>query len=171
MGRVTCLKAEKLAPHFLSRPVGFLSLPASNTVVYWLVICNWVIKWGQVHSAKLEHFQKPHFQFSGASGKATSQLRRCKRGRFNPWIGKIPWSRNSQPTPVFWPGKFHGQRSLVGYSPWGHNESDTQQQHSVSDTGLMLEIKSYLSCSSRSLQFRYVHCYFLKLIFSYTSKT
>ena len=104
----------------------------------------------------------------GASVVVCLPNRRCG---FDPWVRKIPWRRKWQPTPVFWPGKFHGQRSLVGYSPWGHNESDTQQQHSVSDTGLMLEIKSYLSCSSRSLQFRYVHCYFLKLIFSYTSKT
>ena len=39
---------------------------------------------------------------------------------FDPWVGKIPWRREWQPTPVFWPGEFHGQRSLVGYSPWGH---------------------------------------------------
>ena len=33
---------------------------------------------------------------------------------FDPWVGKIPWKRKWQPTPVFLPGKFHGQRSLVG---------------------------------------------------------
>ena len=37
---------------------------------------------------------------------------------------KIPWRRKWQPTPVFLPGKCHGQRSLEGYSPWGHKESD-----------------------------------------------
>ena len=47
---------------------------------------------------------------------------------FNPWVGKIPWRRKWQPTPVFLPGEFHGQRSLVGYSPWGHKELDTTQQ-------------------------------------------
>ena len=35
------------------------------------------------------------------------------------WGEKMPWSRKRQPTPVFLPGKFHGQRSLVDYSPWG----------------------------------------------------
>ena len=40
----------------------------------------------------------------------TYQNRRHKRHRFNPWVGKIPWRRNWQPTPVFLPGKFHGQR-------------------------------------------------------------
>ena len=40
---------------------------------------------------------------------------RCKRRGFNPWVGKIPWRRKWQPTPVFLPGEFHGQRSLVGY--------------------------------------------------------
>ena len=44
---------------------------------------------------------------------------------FDPWVGKIPWRRKWQPTPVFLPGKSHGWRSLVGYSPWGHKESGT----------------------------------------------
>ena len=43
-------------------------------------------------------------------------------------IGKIPWRRNWQPTPVFLPGKSHGRRSLVGYSPWGCKESDTTER-------------------------------------------
>ena len=38
-----------------------------------------------------------------------------------------PWRRAWRPTPVFLPGKSHGQRSLVGYSPWGHKESDTTE--------------------------------------------
>ena len=43
------------------------------------------------------------------------QSRRC---RFDPWVEKSPWRRKRQPTPVFLPGKSHGQRSLVGCSPW-----------------------------------------------------
>ena len=50
------------------------------------------------------------------------------RPEFDPWIGKIPWRRKWQPSPVLLPGKSHGQRSLVGYSPWGHKESDTTEQ-------------------------------------------
>ena len=42
-----------------------------------------------------------------------------RRLRFDPWVGKIPWGWKWQPTPVFLPGKFQGQRSLVGYSPRG----------------------------------------------------
>ena len=45
-------------------------------------------------------------------------------GSIGPWVGKIPWRREWQPTPVFLPGEFHGQRSLVGYCPWGHKELD-----------------------------------------------
>ena len=48
-----------------------------------------------------------------------------KRGGFDPYAGKIPWRRAWQPTPVFLSGEFHGQRSLAGYSPWGHTELDT----------------------------------------------
>jgi len=39
------------------------------------------------------------------------------RHEFNPWIGKIPWRRAWQPTPVFMPGKSQGQRSLAGWHP------------------------------------------------------
>ena len=46
----------------------------------------------------------------------------CRRWGFDPWVRKIPWRRKWQPTPVFLPGKSHGQRSPVGYSPWGHKE-------------------------------------------------
>ena len=45
-----------------------------------------------------------------------------KRHRFDPWVWKIPWSRKWQLTPVFLPGKFDGQRSLVGFSPLGHKK-------------------------------------------------
>ena len=54
--------------------------------------------------------------------QSACQDRRC---RFDPWVGKIPWKKTWQPTPVLLPGKSHGQRSLVGYSPWGRKESDT----------------------------------------------
>ena len=47
------------------------------------------------------------------------RCRRCKRCGFDPWVRKISWSRKWQPTPVFLPRKFNGQRSLAGYSPWG----------------------------------------------------
>ena len=43
----------------------------------------------------------------------------------------MPWRRKWQPTPIFLPGKSHGQRSLVGYSPWGSKESDTTEWLSI----------------------------------------
>ena len=48
--------------------------------------------------------------------------------KFDPWLGKIPWRRKWQPTPVFLPGKPHGQRSLAGYSPWGRIKLDITWQ-------------------------------------------
>ena len=65
------------------------------------------------HQKILQH--SPSLGFPGdASGKEpTCQCRRHKRHRFYPWVGKIPWRRKWQPTPVFFPGEFHGQRSLV----------------------------------------------------------
>ena len=56
--------------------------------------------------------------WGGANGKELAcQCWRRKRHGFNPWVWKIPWRGAWQPTPVFFPGKSHGHRSLVGYSP------------------------------------------------------
>ena len=62
-----------------------------------------------------------------SSKGSTCQCRRYQRCRFNPRVWRIPWSRKRQPTPVFLPGKFHRQRSLVDYSPWDCKESDTTE--------------------------------------------
>ena len=53
--------------------------------------------------------------------------RQCRRHGFDPWIRKIPCRRKWEPTPVFLPGKSHGQGSLAGYSPGGHKESGTTE--------------------------------------------
>ena len=76
------------------------------------------------------------------SGKESAcQCRRHRRFRFNPWVRKISWRRKWQPTPVFLPGKSHGQRSLVSYSPWGrkrvgHDLETKQQQMKPSGSNL-----------------------------------
>ena len=64
----------------------------------------------------------------GSVGKeSTCNAGHTGRHGFNPQVGKIPWRRAWQPTPVFLPGELHGQRNLVGYSPWGHKELDTTE--------------------------------------------
>ena len=87
----------------------------------------------------------PRTEFSKMSGNkinAQNQLHFCilkqglpwwhslqyGRSGFDPWVGKIPWRRAWQPTAVFLPGEFHGQRSLGGYRPWSLKESDTTKQ-------------------------------------------
>ena len=71
--------------------------------------------------------EKPTRVFPGGSDGKSNCLQ-GQRPTFNPWVGKIPWRRKRPPTPVLLPWKSHGQRSLVGYSPWGHKESDTTEQ-------------------------------------------
>ena len=55
-------------------------------------------------------------------------LLQCGRPGFDPWIWKITWKRTWKSTLVFLPGEFHGQMSLVGYSPWGRKELDMTWQ-------------------------------------------
>ena len=84
----------------------------------------------------------------GPTGKEPAcQHKRHKRSGFNPWVGKIPWRRAWQPTPEFLPGKFHGQRSLAGYSPLGCKELDTTEatKHACTRHSTGLSIPGSLS--------------------------
>ena len=60
-------------------------------------------------------------------GTVVKNLLANRRHGFNSWVRKIPWQKAWQPTLVFLPGKSHGQRSLVGYSSWGHKELETTE--------------------------------------------
>ena len=64
--------------------------------------------------------------------QTVKSLPAMRETRFDPWVGKIPWRREWQPTPVLLPGKSHGWRSLAGYSPWGHRESEMTERLSLS---------------------------------------
>ena len=86
--------------------------------------------WKQLVSVK--RWMDKDVRFTYTFGFPRGKESTCQRRKwgFNSWVGKIPWSRKWQPTPVFLLGKFHGQRSLVGYSPWGCKESElTEHTH------------------------------------------
>ena len=76
------------------------------------------------------------------------QCRRHKRLEFDPWVGKIPWKRAWQPTPVFLPRESHGQNPCShvtpGYSPWGNKELDTTEHACI--PGLWREHRVWMSC-------------------------
>ena len=55
----------------------------------------------------------------------------CRRPRFDPWVGKIPWRIEGLPTAVFLPEKSRGQSSLVGYSPWGRKALEKTKRLSI----------------------------------------
>ena len=87
--------------------------------------------------------------------KSACQCRRHKRYTFEAWVGKIPWRRERQPTPLFLPREFPGQRSLVGYSPWGCKELDaTERTHQFLAKHIFLYI---FACIFSSVQLCYMH--------------
>ena len=71
-------------------------------------------------------------QWTSLVAQTVMHLPTMRRPRFNPWIRTISWRRKWQPTPVFLPGKSHGQRGLVDYSPWSCKESDTTERFHLS---------------------------------------
>ena len=83
------------------------------------------------------------------SGKeSTCQCRRCW---FNPCVWKIPWRSKWLSTSIFLPRKFHGQRGLTGYKPWGRKESDMTEQLTPTNTHTHDYIKLYCESESRSV--------------------
>ena len=109
-----CQEVAELAsnPIFMAQDV----YPSSSIwpfVVMWITQRVLVSRWHQ--HVNLNHVNEK--QKGGNSSKESTC--QCRRHGFDPWVWKISWSRKWQPTPVFLPGKFNGQRSLVGYNPWG----------------------------------------------------
>ena len=75
-------------------------------------------------------FLSPWLFPGGSDGKRL--YLQCRRPRFDPWVGKSPWRRKWQTTPIALPGKSHGQRSLAGYSLWDLKESDMTERLTLS---------------------------------------
>ena len=67
----------------------------------------------------------------------------CRRHGFDPWGRTIPWRRTWQPTPVFLPGKAHGERSLTGCSRVGHNLAIKQQNETIYNPHKVYSLKFY----------------------------
>ena len=86
-----------------------------NKHVYWIrCVCG-------------EQMLASHFRIHPRwlNGKESAcQCRRCRRRGFSPWIGKIPWRRKQETTPIFFLEKSHEQRSLAVYHPWDLKDSD-----------------------------------------------
>ena len=110
-------------PPWPSRPITD-SHPAGMSTGFTLIL---VLKWCRMPlNASL------HFIDEETSGK--SICLQCTRPGFDPWLGKISGRRAWQLTPVFLPGKSHGQRSLVDCSLWLHKELETTERHTHTHT-------------------------------------
>ena len=126
---VGSVMSDSLWPHGL-KPTKLLcpwDSPGKNNGVdcrFLLQGSYWVDQnspWGHNESDTTEWLSLLDFPCGLAGKESTCQ---CRRPGFDPWVGKTPQRRKWQPTPVFLPGKSHGQRSLVGFSPRGLKESD-----------------------------------------------
>ena len=93
-----------------------------------VMVENWLIWWTNFIYLSIDR----DF-LGGASDKELAcQCKKHKRRRFDPWVGKVPWRRAWQLTPVFLPRESHGQRTLAGYSPQGLKELDSTKHEHIS---------------------------------------
>ena len=91
--------------------------------------------------------EQMHLFHRGCPGGSVKQSAcQCRRLRFSPWAGKIPWRRKRQSTPVLLSGKSHGQRSLVGCSPWACKELNVTQLLN-SNNSSVFHSQVYVTCS------------------------
>ena len=82
--------------------------------------------------------------------------------RCDPWVDKIPWRKEWQLTPVFLPGEFHGQRNLVGYSPWNCKELDMTERLTLSLFFRHSKAKFKINHESNSPEFHFLNCVEIK---------
>ena len=105
-----------------------------NNIIYYYRVSKCSLQ-NEGHRLVDVHCRQIQVSFHGGHGflswhsskESGCQCRRYKRCGFDPWVGKILWSRAWQPTPVLLPGKSHGQRTLAGYSPCSIKQSDTTE--------------------------------------------
>ena len=145
----TFLGAAQGRNGFKTRTQGFSGLWRSHSAAEQRDgVLSWVTGWGacQWGFEDSSHFpemtiQYIHVIFHSSDGKKST----CTAG--DPWVGKIPWEREWQPTPVFLPGEFPGQRSLVGYSPRGRRVGHNWSTNAFT---LFHFLPSSFACSSSS---------------------
>ena len=85
----------------------------------------------EINRERKDSIQILLFWATSLVAQMVKHLLQCRRPGFDPWVGKILWRRKWQLTPVLLPGESHGQKSLAGYSPWGHKESDRTEWLSI----------------------------------------
>ena len=106
-------------------PLQYFCLENPSDRVAWQATVHGVTK----SQTWLSHFHVHLRITSGFPGGSDGKESACNVGDSGliPWVGKISWRRKWQPTPVFLPGESHGQKSLAGYSPWGHKAFDPSE--------------------------------------------
>ena len=106
--------------NILMKIMYFFIIPDPQEIYFFKVISKWYIRcliyirYSFIWTSQVARVVKN-------SPANVGDMKRCG---FDPWVGKIPWKKAWHPIPVFLPGESLGQRSLAGYSPWGHKELD-----------------------------------------------
>ena len=96
----------------------------------------------------------------------------CRRHRFDPWVGKIPWRRKWQPIPVFFPGEFHGQRSLASYVVHGIVRTQTRLRDcTTANSPLCSSLSSAVFAIVKGISFKWIFSLLSKLPYQFSSVT
>ena len=137
---MTCTHHHGITEVFLlsQSPLGSAcaSLPLPTTTD--ICIIPTALPFSECHVAAITWY--PAFSKRLIPGGSVGKKSACNARDSLPWVGKIPWRRERQPTPVFLPGEFHGESSLTEYSPQGHKESERTEaaEHSHTHTCISL---------------------------------
>ena len=114
-----CLNTSPNSPQHITKP--YLT---SLGISFWQQGINTPQPWGSSSDCIWYLIDRTQGFPSDSVVKNVPVMQEHRRCGFDPWVGKILWRRAWKPTPVFLPGESHEQKSLEGYSPWGHKELD-----------------------------------------------
>ena len=106
----------------------FPTFQSGNSTLYYLLTKQKIVTNRKLY---LEIAQKDTIGMGSPVAQTVICLQ-CRRPGFDAWVRKIPWRRPWQLLPAFFSGEFPGQRSLAGYSPWGHKELDMTEPLTLS---------------------------------------
>ena len=140
-----------------------------SSILAWKIAMDRGAWWATVHRDTKSWTQLKRFSTQATSSasqwlSSKESACQCRRSKFNSWVGKMPWRRKWQPTPVFWPGESQGQRSLEGFNTTQRLNNNNNKATSKSQLKVHLQFSQQVLYKLLKNIFKHIPVYFVIII-------